>query len=160
MREPPRLRPDPVIDWRASAPRGTRSSTICGGSRASSESTALVVPRTEVTACRWDEETLRWTVESADGRTWEAEALVVATGQLHRPAYPGVEGRESFAGRSFHSAEWDLGHDLRGKRVAVIGTGASAVQFVPEVAAQAERLVVFQRTIGSCRARTDRTPGS
>jgi cation diffusion facilitator CzcD-associated flavoprotein CzcO len=101
---------------------------------------------TEVSRCTWDEERLRWTAASADGRTWEAEALVVATGQLHRPALPRIEGRESFAGHSFHSADWDHGYDLRGKRVAVIGTGASAVQFVPEVAREVERLVVFQRT--------------
>ena len=60
-------------------------------------------------------------------------------------AFPRIEGLESFAGHSFHSAEWDHGYDLRGKRVAVIGTGASAVQFVPELAKVAERLVVFQR---------------
>jgi cation diffusion facilitator CzcD-associated flavoprotein CzcO len=106
----------------------------------------LVVPSTEVARCTWDEEALRWTVTSTDGRTWEADAVVVATGQLHRPGYPRVEGRESFAGHSFHSAEWDHGYDLRGKRVAVIGTGASAVQFVPEIAREAERLAVFQRS--------------
>jgi len=103
----------------------------------------LVVPNTEVTRCTWDAR--GWTVTAADGRTWEADALVVATGQLHRPAYPRVEWRESFAGHSFHSAEWDHGYDLRGS-VAVIGSGASAVQLVPEVAREAERLVVFQRT--------------
>jgi cation diffusion facilitator CzcD-associated flavoprotein CzcO len=106
----------------------------------------LVVPNTEVTSCAWDEEARRWTVRSGDGRAWEADAVVVATGQLHRTAYPSIEGRESYAGRSFHSAEWDHGYDLRGKRVAVVGTGASAVQFVPEIAKLAERLVVFQRT--------------
>ncbi|MGH2761370.1 MAG: flavin-containing monooxygenase [Thermoleophilaceae bacterium] len=106
----------------------------------------LVVAGTDVTRCAWDEQALRWTAASADGREWEADALVVATGQLHQPAYPRIEGRESFAGHSFHSAEWDHGYELRGKRVAVIGTGASAVQFVPEIAEQAERLVVFQRT--------------
>jgi cation diffusion facilitator CzcD-associated flavoprotein CzcO len=81
----------------------------------------LVVPRTEVTSCLWDDETRRWTVASADGRSWEADAVVAATGQLHRTAYPRVEGRETFDGRSFHSAEWDHGYDLRGKRVAVVG---------------------------------------
>jgi cation diffusion facilitator CzcD-associated flavoprotein CzcO len=102
----------------------------------------LLTAGTEVERCVWDG---RWTVTSTDGRTWDADAVVVATGQLHRPGYPRIEGRESFAGHSFHSAEWDHDYDLRGKRVAVIGTGASAVQFVPEVAEIAERLVVFQR---------------
>jgi cation diffusion facilitator CzcD-associated flavoprotein CzcO len=105
----------------------------------------LVTGCTEVARCDWDEATRRWTLVSTDGRTWDADAVVVATGQLHRPSYPRIEGRESFAGHSFHSAEWDHGYDLRGKRVAVIGAGASAVQFVPEVAKLAERLVVFQR---------------
>ena len=106
----------------------------------------LVVPNAEVARCTWDERALRWTVACADGRTWEADAVVVATGQLHRPAHPRVEGLESFGGHSFHSAQWDHGYDLRGKRVAVIGTGASAVQFVPEIAREVRRLVVFQRS--------------
>jgi cation diffusion facilitator CzcD-associated flavoprotein CzcO len=107
----------------------------------------LVVPDTEVTACRWDDARARWTLETAgDGDDYEADAIVLATGQLHRPAFPTIPDRERFAGRAFHSAQWDHDYDLRDKRVAVIGTGASAVQFVPEIARQAARLVVFQRT--------------
>jgi len=106
----------------------------------------LVVPNSRVTACTWDDERSRWTVTTEDGAAREADAIVLATGQLNRPAYPRVEGLDSFAGHSFHSARWDHGYDLRGKRVAVIGTGASAVQFVPEVAERAEKLTVFQRT--------------
>jgi cation diffusion facilitator CzcD-associated flavoprotein CzcO len=104
----------------------------------------LVVPDTDVTSCVWSDQTCTWTVESSDGRSWEAEAVIVATGQLHQPAVPRFEG--AFEGHSFHSARWDHSYDLRGKRVAVIGTGASAVQFVPEVAKEASRVVVFQRT--------------
>lgn len=100
----------------------------------------------EVASCAWDDDAQTWTIAAADGRGWEADALIVATGQLHRPAYPRIEGLEEFAGHSFHSAAWDHDYDLRGRRVAVIGTGASAVQFVPEVAEQAGRLTVFQRT--------------
>jgi cation diffusion facilitator CzcD-associated flavoprotein CzcO len=106
----------------------------------------LVVPNTRVTACAWDDEQRRWTVSADDGRTWDADAIVLATGQLHQAALPNIEGREEFAGHAFHSANWDHEYDLRGKRVAVIGTGASAVQFVPEIAPQVERLFVFQRT--------------
>jgi cation diffusion facilitator CzcD-associated flavoprotein CzcO len=106
----------------------------------------LVVGNTEVESCTWDDHARQWTVASSDGRHWEADALIVATGQLHRTSYPRIEGRDEFAGHSFHSAEWDHDYDLRGRRVAVIGTGASAVQFVPEIAPVAERLVVFQRT--------------
>jgi cation diffusion facilitator CzcD-associated flavoprotein CzcO len=72
--------------------------------------------------------------------------VIVATGQLHQPAIPRIEGRERFAGHSFHSSRWDHDYDLRGKRVAVLGTGASGVQFVPEIAREVERLYVFQRT--------------
>lgn len=100
----------------------------------------------EVTACRWDDERRAWTTTAADGRTWESDAVIVATGQLHREATPRIEGLEGFRGHSFHSAWWDHDYDLRGKRVAVVGTGASAVQFVPEIAAETERLYVFQRT--------------
>jgi cation diffusion facilitator CzcD-associated flavoprotein CzcO len=95
----------------------------------------------DVTSCEWND---GWTVRSADGRAWEADVVIIATGQLHQPAFPRVEGR--FEGHSFHSARWDLSYDLRGKRVAVIGTGASAVQFIPHVAEQAAKLYVFQRT--------------
>jgi cation diffusion facilitator CzcD-associated flavoprotein CzcO len=101
----------------------------------------LVVPNVEVQRCTWDD---RWTVTAADGRVFEGDALIVATGQLHRPHTPKLPG--TFAGHSFHSARWDHAYDLAGKRVAVIGTGASAVQFIPEIAEQVEKLVVFQRT--------------
>jgi cation diffusion facilitator CzcD-associated flavoprotein CzcO len=106
----------------------------------------LLVPNTEVASCTWDDDARQWTVTSSDGRTWEAEAVVVATGQLHQPAFPRIDGLDEFAGHSFHSAAWDHEYDLRGKRVAVVGTGASAVQFVPEIADEVEKLVVFQRT--------------
>src|SRR5439155_8639757 len=99
-----------------------------------------------VTACTWDDEAARWTVETEAGRTFESDALVLATGQLHQPSFPRIRGREDFGGHEFHTAQWDHDYDLRGKRVAVVGTGASAVQFVPEIAEQADELLVFQRT--------------
>src|SRR4051794_2017194 len=105
-----------------------------------------VVTSAKVTSCRWDDAEQRWTVRTEDGRAWEAPTVIVATGQLHQPAVPRLPGHEAFAGRRFHSAGWDHAYDLRGKRVGVIGTGASAVQFVPEVAEQAARVTVFQRT--------------
>jgi cation diffusion facilitator CzcD-associated flavoprotein CzcO len=106
----------------------------------------LVAPNSDVSACTWDDGSARWTVRTSDGRSYDADAVVLATGQLHQPAVPRIEGAETFAGHSFHSAEWDHDYDLRGKRVAVVGNGASAVQFVPEIAPVAGRLVVFQRT--------------
>jgi cation diffusion facilitator CzcD-associated flavoprotein CzcO len=101
----------------------------------------LAVCGVDVVSCEWDD---GWTVSGVDGRTWEADAVVIATGQLHQPAIPEIPGR--FEGPSFHSARWDHSVDLRGKRVAVVGTGASAVQFVPEIAPVVDRLYVFQRT--------------
>jgi cation diffusion facilitator CzcD-associated flavoprotein CzcO len=101
---------------------------------------------TEIAAATWDEGAARWTLETAAGERAEADALVVACGQLNRPNWPRIEGVEAFAGHSFHSARWDHDYDLAGKRVAVIGTGASAVQFVPEVAEAAAHTTVYQRT--------------
>jgi cation diffusion facilitator CzcD-associated flavoprotein CzcO len=100
----------------------------------------------KVTSCAWDEHDARWRIEFADGDRCEADAIVLATGQLNQPAYPPIEGIDAFAGHSFHSARWDHDYSLAGKRVGVVGTGASAVQFVPEVAKQAARLTVFQRS--------------
>jgi cation diffusion facilitator CzcD-associated flavoprotein CzcO len=106
----------------------------------------LVVPDTEVTACRWDAATARWAVETEGGTTYAADAIVLATGQLHRPVRPSIPGAETFTGRLMHSAEWDPALDLRDQRVAVIGTGASAVQLIPEIAPLVRSLTVFQRT--------------
>lgn len=105
---------------------------------------------TEVLAARWDETAARWQVRvrSRDGdeETLTPNVLISAVGQLNRPRIPDIPGRDSFAGPAFHSAEWQHQHALEGKRVAVIGTGASAFQLAPEVAKQASRLVVFQRS--------------
>jgi cation diffusion facilitator CzcD-associated flavoprotein CzcO len=106
----------------------------------------LVRTDSKVTSCTWDAGRCRWSVETAQGPTYEADALILATGQLDQPARAPIEGAESFAGHSFHSAEWDHDYALAGKRVAVIGTGASAVQLVPEIAPVVKRLTVFQRT--------------
>ena len=105
---------------------------------------------TEVVAAVWSEPEQRWavTVRSADGTTdtVNANAVISAVGQLNRPSYPDIPGVGSFAGPAFHSARWDHTVELAGKRVAVIGTGASAVQFIPEIAPQVAELAVFQRT--------------
>lgn len=99
-----------------------------------------------VRSCAWEQERCRWVVQSEQGESFEADALVLATGQLHQPNVPAIQGAETFAGRAFHSAEWDHGYELAGKRVGVVGSGASAVQFVPEIAGEVARLDVFQRT--------------
>jgi cation diffusion facilitator CzcD-associated flavoprotein CzcO len=100
----------------------------------------------EVDGAVFDEATGTWTVHTKDGVSRRARALVLGNGALHLPSLPSLPGRESFAGESFHSARWDHGHDLAGKRVAVIGTGASTIQIVPAIAPVAGKLQVFQRT--------------
>ncbi len=105
---------------------------------------------TEVTSIEFDESSMTWTLQLLNSHGREealtAHAVVSAVGQLNRPSLPKIAGRETFAGPAFHSAQWDPSVSLEGKRVAVIGTGASAVQFIPKVAAIAGHLTVFQRT--------------
>jgi 4-hydroxyacetophenone monooxygenase len=105
---------------------------------------------TEVLRADFEEADARWRLllRTADGReeTLEADAVVSAVGQLNRPSYPDIPGREDFAGPAFQSSRWDHSVGLEGRRVAVIGTGASAAQLVPHVAERADRLLVFQRT--------------
>ncbi|MFD2081307.1 Predicted flavoprotein CzcO associated with the cation diffusion facilitator CzcD [Actinopolymorpha cephalotaxi] len=108
-----------------------------------------------VASMRWEESAGRWRVETAGGEVLTPRVVVSAIGALHVPSYPGVPGRDRFTGRQFHSAEWDSGYDLTGKRVAVVGTGASAVQFVPRIAEQVSRLHVFQRTPAWIHPRPD-----
>lgn len=102
--------------------------------------------RTSVTRARWDGSIGRWHVELEGGERLTARVLVSACGGLSRPAYPDIVGLDRFAGKTFHSARWDHDFSLDGKRVAVIGTGASAIQIVPKIAPRAARLWVYQRT--------------
>jgi cation diffusion facilitator CzcD-associated flavoprotein CzcO/acetyl esterase/lipase len=101
---------------------------------------------TEIAAADFDEQARRWRLRTTTGETVEVDVLITACGQLSRPALPAIPGIERFAGTAFHSARWDHSCDLAGKRVAVIGTGASAIQFVPEIARRVERLHLFQRS--------------
>ncbi|WP_020661990.1 flavin-containing monooxygenase [Amycolatopsis benzoatilytica] len=97
----------------------------------------------------------RWRVETAQGETFVADVFVPAVGQLSRPALPSIPGRESFAGTAFHSAQWNHDIPLAGRKIAVIGTGASAIQFVPEIRKQAAHVTVFQRTPPYIMAKND-----
>ena len=99
-----------------------------------------------VESVAWDDADRLWTVRTADGERYRAHAVISGAGALHLPSYPDIAGIDEFAGESFHSSRWDHTADLTGQRVAVIGTGASAIQLVPAVAGQAARLTVFQRT--------------
>jgi cation diffusion facilitator CzcD-associated flavoprotein CzcO len=102
---------------------------------------------TEVTRARWDDASCRWTLQTSAGEH-EADVLVAACGQLSAPKLPALAGLESFAGPVFHTARWRHDVDLRGKRVAVIGTGCSAIQVVPAIQPVVSRLSVYQRSPG------------
>ncbi len=99
----------------------------------------------EVQGAAWDEAASRWVLETSQGQV-RAQVLVSGAGPLVEPRIPDLPGLETFKGPAFHSARWDHSVSLRGKRVAAIGTGASAIQFVPSIAPDVERLHVFQRT--------------
>jgi len=99
----------------------------------------------EVVAARWDAATERWAIATSHG-DYTAKVLVTATGYLSEPAIPSIPGLETFAGEMFHSARWNHDFDISGRRVAVIGTGASAIQFVPAIQPEVGRLDLYQRT--------------
>jgi cation diffusion facilitator CzcD-associated flavoprotein CzcO len=111
---------------------------------------------TEISGARFDEVARVWRLRTRAGGEFHASVLVSGTGQLNRPATPHLEGLADFGGTSFHSALWNHDHPLAGRRVAVIGNGASAVQLVPHVAEQAARLTLFQRTPNWIVPRGDR----
>jgi len=114
---------------------------------------------TEVRGASFDADSGVWRIQTlAGGREEEieAEVLVSGVGQLHRPVSPKIPGLEGFEGAIFHSAQWDHGVDLDGKRVGVVGNGASAIQFIPEIAPRVARLSVFQRTANWMIPRGDR----
>jgi len=99
-----------------------------------------------VTAARWDEQAALWRVTTQDGRQFAGRVLVSGMGALSNPAFPKIPGLSEFKGKLFHSAQWDHDYDLKGKRVAVIGTGASAIQFVPQIVPKVAHLDLYQRT--------------
>ncbi len=100
----------------------------------------------DLRTARFDEARARWCLGFADGSTAEADILVMARGQLSEPKLPDIPGVESFAGTAFHSARWRPDFDPRGRRIGVIGTGASAIQIVPALAGHARSLTIFQRS--------------
>lgn len=100
----------------------------------------------EMKKASFDDETSTWKVWNQNGEMLEANFVVLGTGPLHIPQIPDIKGMGTFKGPVFHSAKWDHSVDLKGKRIASIGTGASAIQFVPEIAPDAEKLYLFQRT--------------
>jgi cyclohexanone monooxygenase len=122
--------------------------------------------QTEVSELRWDEASARWIVSTSRGDRMRARFVCMSNGPLNRPKLPGIPGIESFRGHSFHTSRWDYAYTggdcdgnlsgLAGKRVGLIGTGATAVQCVPHLGAAAEQLYVFQRTPSSVDVRGNR----
>ena len=112
-----------------------------------------------VAAAEFDERRALWNLVLEDGGTLQATAIVSAVGQLSRPALPDIPGRDDFAGPSWHSARWDHSVDLTGQRVAVVGTGASAIQFVPEIAKDAAHVDIYQRSAPYILPKSDRAYG-
>jgi cation diffusion facilitator CzcD-associated flavoprotein CzcO len=122
--------------------------------------------QTEITLLRWDEAARSWVIETNRGDRMTAQFVCMANGPLHRPKLPGIPGVEVFRGHSFHTSRWDYEYTggssagglsrLAGKRVGVIGTGATAVQCVPHLGEAAEHLYVFQRTPSSIDVRANR----
>jgi len=109
----------------------------------------------EVLEAAWDDATRRWRIETSGG-TWTADVLISANGALAEPATPPIPGLERFEGTRFHSAAWNHDTDLAGRRVAMVGTGASAVQIVPKIQPHVRSLHVFQRTPAWVLPHTDR----
>ncbi|WP_166220024.1 flavin-containing monooxygenase [Pseudomonas atagonensis] len=107
----------------------------------------------------WDDTQKRWAVHTAAKGTFYAQFLINATGPLSQPVIPHFPGQERFQGKSFHTNNWDHSYDYRGKRVAIVGSGASAAQVIPAIAAQVEHLHVFQRTPHWVLPRADRVFG-
>ena len=110
----------------------------------------------EVTNAKWHENAQKWIVTTKRGQTFEGNFLFQGTGALQHPLIPDFKGKDSFKGSSFHTSEWPINFNIKGKKVGVIGTGASGVQVVPNVAGDVESLLVFQRTPCWAPPRLDR----
>lgn len=107
--------------------------------------TRLIQFNTEIVSANFDEESGTWQLHDKN-KQYEAQILVCACGQLNRPALPNLPGIQSFSGKAFHSANWQHDYELTDKKIAVIGTGASAIQFIPQIAKKAGKLHIFQRS--------------
>ncbi len=114
--------------------------------------------RHELVSARWDETVRRWHIETSQG-DYTANVLVTGSGYLSDPVVPNIPGIEGFKGKIFHSSTWDHDYDLKGKRVAVIGTGASALQFVPKIQTEVGQLDLYQRTAAWVAPKNDKTNG-
>ena len=111
----------------------------------------------KVTAAHWDDKASVWRLTSDDGEVLTADVVIAAQGMFNELNWPDIPGLDKFAGTVFHASRWREDHSLKGERVAVIGSAASAVQFTPKIAADVEKLIVYQRSAawvapkGGCR---------
>lgn len=133
-------------DWSRPCPSRDEVLGYLRGVAAEHGITPRIRTSTEITEARFDPSRSGWTLRTAEDETIEADVLVLGTGQLSRPVIPAIPGRENFEGAQFHTAEWDHDVDLTGRRVTIVGTGATAVQAVPPVAEQVAHLDVVQRS--------------
>lgn len=101
---------------------------------------------TEIASAEFDDQTQKWILTEKNGETFETDILITALGQLNQPKIPDFPGHDRFKGPIFHSARWEHQHEFDGKRIAIIGNGPSAAQFIPEMARRASHLTVFQRS--------------
>ena len=115
---------------------------------------------TEVTSATYAADSALWTVQTGAGDVLTAQVVTAGVGALHQPSCPDLPGLDRFEGTTFHSAHWDHEHDLAGERVAVVGTGASAIQFVPQIAPVAAHLDVYQRSAPWITGKPDRRIGA
>ncbi|MBL8552344.1 MAG: NAD(P)/FAD-dependent oxidoreductase [Hyphomonadaceae bacterium] len=151
---------EPSADWVGHYPRGDELQVYCERVAEKYELEPHLQLGAELRSAAWETDRNKWRLSFASGPVAEVDVLVFSVGQLHIPAFPKIEGRSSFAGESFHSSRWRHDLPLRGKRVGVIGAGASAVQFVPTLVREAKHVAVFQRSASYVLPREERTvPG-
>ena len=146
----------PGMNWSHLFPRAAQVQTYAQDIADSFQITSHLRLGDGVKSAIWDEANHSWHLTTESGKKFEANAIIAAMGQLNRPAFPEIEGRDTFSGPVMHSARWDSSVSLKDKRVGVIGSAASAVQLIPEVAKVASQLTVFQRTPNWVIPRFDR----
>ncbi len=110
----------------------------------------------ELKKAKWNQSDSCWQIETSDGSTFQTRTFVIAVGQLHHPSFPGISGINGFRGPSFHSAQWNHEVSLKDKKVGVVGSAASAIQFIPQIAHSCSEVHIFQRTANWMLPKQDR----